>query len=481
MGLVSVVVGLFFTLIVTRTLDPKEYGTWGLIGGLVAYASILEPMISVWTARESARGIGSEKTAIFSSILFSGAGVIIYIIVAFFIGYKVDVDQTTVFFGAILIPTIYLNRIFTAINLGWKPHISSYGQLSFAITEIIVGIILVHLLHLKIYGVIITVMISYLVSVFILGAYSKDRIKSKLRKEFLKKWLKLSWLQVYQTIGNTIPSFDVTIFSILTGSVIGLAFWSAASVMTNFVKNSSPLILAANSRLLQGGNTEYLRETLTQFFYFSILFTSLAITFAKQGLFILNPLYQIAVPVVIIMSIQAFLNNLTSSILILITGVEKVDLDEKSSFKDYFKSKLTFVSTFFLIQSLVYVTMLSIGLMLFMTPTNSRTDLLIYWSIIALISQIPFTIYSVILLRKNLGIMPDSVSIIKYLLASCLAFGSVYFLMDKFLIYKNNVFDFFPSLALFIGIGIGVYVIITYFTDKRTRVLFDAVIKEFKR
>jgi hypothetical protein len=478
-GLISVIVGLLFTLVVTRTLDPKEYGTWGLIGGLVAYASIIEPLISIWAARETARDIGSEKTAILSSILFSGGGVIIYIIAAFFIGHKVDVDQTAVFFGSILIPTIYLNRIFTAINVGWKPHIASYGQLSFAITEIILGIVLVHLLHMKIYGVIITVMVAYLVSIFILWAYAKDRIKGKLRIEFLKKWLKLAWLQTYQTIGTTIPSFDVTIFSVLTGSVIGLAFWSAASVMTNFVKNSSPLILVANSRLLQGGNTKYLRETLTQFFYFSILFTSLAITFAKQGLFILNPLYQIAVPVVIIMSVQAFLNNLTSSILTLITGVEKVDLDEKSSFKDYFKSKLTFVSTFFLIQSLVYVIMLSVGLVLFMTSTNSRIDLLIYWSVIALISQIPFTIYSIILLKKHLGIMPDSASIIKYVLASCLAFGPVYFLMDKFLIYKNNVFNFFPSLALFVGIGIGVYLMITYFVDKRTRVLFGAIINEF--
>lgn len=477
-GLVGIIIGLIFTLVVTRTLDPKEYGTWGLIGGLVAYASILDPLISIWATRESARGVGSEKTAVLSSLLLSGGGIIIYIISTFFIVYKLDVDRTAVFFGSILIPTMYLNRIFTAINLGWKPHVASYGQLSFVITEVALGIVLVHLLHLQIYGVIITVMTAYLVSAGILGAYSKERIKSKLRKEFLKKWLKLSWLQAYQTVGTIIPSFDVTIFSLFTGSVIGLAFWTAARVLTNFVKNSSPLILAANSKLLQGGNTQYLRETLTQYFYFSILFASLTITFAKQGLFMLNPLYQVAVPVVIIMSIQAFLNNLTASILSLMTGAEKVDLDEKSTFKDYFKSKLTFVSTFFLIQSGVYVIMLILGLMLFTTSTTSRSDLLIYWSAIALIAQIPFTIYSIVLLKKNLGIMPDSLSIVKYLLASCLAFGFTYFLMEKFLIYKKAVFEFFPNLALFIGIGLGIYLGITYFIDKRTRVLLRTIMNK---
>lgn len=480
-GLVSILVGLLFTLVVTRTLDPRDYGTWGLIGGLVAYATILEPLISIWATRETARNEGSEKTAILSSLLLSGGGVIIFIVSAFFIGSKLDIDRTALFFGAILVPAIYLNRIFTAINLGWRPHIASYGQLSFVITEVVLGIVLVHFFHLQIYGVIVTVTVAYLVSVIILGVYSQDRIKNKIRKEFIKKWLKLSWLQAYQTIGTIIPSFDVTIFSIITGSVIGLAFWTASTVITNFVKNSSSLILVANSRIMQeGGNTGYLRETLTQFFYFSILFASLTITFAKQGLFMLNPLYQLAVPVVIIMSIQAFLSNLTMSILTLMTGVEKVDVDQKSTFKHYFKSKLTFVSTFLLAQSIVYVTMLLVGLLLFSTPASSRSDLLIYWAVIALVSQIPFTIYSVILLRRNLGVMPDGSSIVKYLLSSCLAFGLAYFLMNKFLIYKNNVFEFFPNLALFIGFGVGVYLLITYFIDKRTKLLLDAIIREFK-
>ena len=70
-GLSTVVSGLIFILIITRSLTPNELGTWGLIGGLLTYVIILEPIISYWTTREIARDVDSGKTAILSSGIFS--------------------------------------------------------------------------------------------------------------------------------------------------------------------------------------------------------------------------------------------------------------------------------------------------------------------------------------------------------------------------------------------------------------------------
>ena len=44
-GLISVVTGLVFTLIVTRTLTPEEYGSWGLIGSLIMYVLMVVMLI----------------------------------------------------------------------------------------------------------------------------------------------------------------------------------------------------------------------------------------------------------------------------------------------------------------------------------------------------------------------------------------------------------------------------------------------------
>ena len=60
-NLISVITGLAFVVIVTRSLTPDEFGTWGLISGLLAYAVIISPIVCYWSTRETARG---EKSGI---------------------------------------------------------------------------------------------------------------------------------------------------------------------------------------------------------------------------------------------------------------------------------------------------------------------------------------------------------------------------------------------------------------------------------
>ena len=61
-----------------------------------------------------------------------------------------------------------------------------------------------------------------------------------------------------------------------------------------------------------------------------------------------------------------------------------------------------------------------------------------------------------------------------------MVFGFAYFLTEEFLVYTENVFVFLPNLALFVGIGIGMYVSITYLIDFRTRELVKGILKEIK-
>lgn len=68
----------------------------------------------------------------------------------------------------------------------------------------------------------------------------------------------------------------------------------------------------------------------------------------------------------------------------------------------------------------------------------------------------------------------------KYLLISALVFGAVYFMIDEFLNYQNDLFIFVPLLLLFGMISIGFYVVITYVVDFRTKQLVQAILKEIK-
>ena len=98
---------------------------------LIIYAIIINPIISYWTTRETARGSESGKTSLISSSVLSVLGMIVYIIAVIFVGSQTNVDQNVLFFAIILIPTMFVNQILEAINLGWKPHGASIGFIIF--------------------------------------------------------------------------------------------------------------------------------------------------------------------------------------------------------------------------------------------------------------------------------------------------------------------------------------------------------------
>ena len=62
-GIVTIFTGLGFMLIVTRSLNPQEFGTWTLLYGLILYVTLIQPITSDWVTREVARGEKSAKTA----------------------------------------------------------------------------------------------------------------------------------------------------------------------------------------------------------------------------------------------------------------------------------------------------------------------------------------------------------------------------------------------------------------------------------
>ena len=107
-------------------------------------------------------------------------------------------------------------------------------------------------------------------------------------------------------------------------------------------------------------------------------------------------------------------------------------------------------------------------------------DLVIYWSIIALIIQIPFTVYSYYLLKKNISfnISIFKVNITKYLIVSVGVFSISYFLIENFIVYEIEILKFLPNILLLIGFSTISYIVITYFIDSRTKKLIKSIFSE---
>lgn len=478
-GLSTIITGMIFILIVTRSLTPEELGTWGLIGSLLTYVIIIEPMISYWSTREIARGIDSGKTAVLSSGIFSIIGILAFIVISFAVSEPTGADLNILFFAAIMIPFTFLNRTLSSIALGSKPHVNSYGVIIFDVAKIPAAFVFVHLMELGLYGAILSLIIAYIPSNIILGILLRNKIQNNFNKNFLKSWIKRAWLPSYIKFPNLVV-LDVLVFSLITGSLIGLAYWVVAFTIGTIVRHSSQITRAVYPKLLSGGQKEILQENIVRLFYFAFPFMAISIVFAKPALFMLNPLYDIAVLIVVFITIRSFIKILGSTFTQALQGIEEVD-KKQSTIQEYLKSKLFYLPSIRLIHRGIYISTLTIGLFLLVQSNFSDIELVMYWSIIVLIVEIPFTIYFYYLVRKNFPFSFDIIPITKYFFISIIVFGGVYFLMDKFLEYNLSVFKFSLNLLPFLLFVVISYLGLTYLIDKRTRKLFKAILSEIKR
>ena len=128
----------------------------------------------------------------------------------------------------------------------------------------------------------------------------------------------------------------------------------------------------------------------------------------------------------------------------------------------------------------VYIGSLVIILTIIGTSTNNEIELVTYWALIGLIVEIPLFLYIILLVRKSFTLKFDYFRILKYLISSVIIFGSIYFIMEEFLIYNESIFEFLPILTAFVFLGGLGYLGITYVIDQNTRKLVKSILKEIK-
>ena len=480
-GLVGIVTGLIFTLIITRELSPEEFGVWSLIGSLTIYVLAFEPIISYWTTREIARGEDSGKTAIFSGGLFTIGAIPLYICIVILFFTNTEIDKNILIFSVLLVPVLFFRHILAGINLGHKPQNVSYGILIFEITKIPFAVFLIYLLDMGVYGAIITTFLASLGSIIIQIILSFEKIKGVFNKKILKKWIKLFWLPTYPRISEILGNSDVIIVTIIVGSAIPVAFWASSMAISGIVLHSVKISKAVYPKLLASGKKEYFQDNFTRVFYFAFPLVAISITFSRPGLFALNPAYEIAFPIVSILSILMLLRGLSNIFSSALTGIESIDTKQDATFREYIKSKLVYLPTLKIIQRGIYIGSLVLVLLFLNSSTNSHLELVTIWSIIALITQIPFTLYLYLLIRKNFQPKIEGKAIIKYLLASIISFSIGFFLMEKFLNYTQSIFEFLPQLIPIMILSVVIYVFITNLIDSKTRKLFKSIILEIKK
>ena len=479
-AILTIITGTVFTLILTRSLSQEEYGTWGLISGIIGYVMIINLITTYWSTRETARKIDSGRTAVFSTMVLSIIAISIYIVASIFMGEQTKINSEILLFSSILIPPMFFAGILTAINLGFKPHVISYGTLSFGIVQIPLSLFFVHYLDYGVNGIILTNFIACCVNIIIQFKYAKVHLRTQIKLFFFKSWLRRSWIPMYPGLFVIFDTFGVMIFTLFTGSVLGIAIWTAANVTPGIIKNVIFISRAVYPKLLEGGDKNYIRDNVTHLFYFNFIMTGIVIVFAKPALFALNPIYQDAYIVVILLAIRNFLLVLINMFIQNLGGKETIDTSENPSFMQYIKSKLFYPHTLKLIHASIFISLLPIGLVMLLDNGYETMELLIFWASLLLLVTIPLTIYLYVITKKNLNLQIDYKSISKYFISSVLVFFLTYILIENVLTYNENLFEFISHVLILMAFAILSYFGLTFTIDQKIRHLSYTIINEIK-
>jgi hypothetical protein len=479
-SIISVITGTIFVIMVTRRLDPEDLGLWTLAGTLVSYVIIIRPMITYWSTRQLSRGEDVGKTTVFTSGIFSIFSTIGYLGFVLYFALTTDVDLNVLLLATILVPLSFFYNSLNSIAISKRPQAISYGLVLFETIKIPMGLLLVVIFDLEVVGAILTVIVADCARLIAVAIMVRKHIRGEIRIEYIKFWIQMSWLTLYQNFSSFIRTLDVFVFTVLTGSLFGLAYWGVAKTVSALVAHSEKMTQGLYPKIIATKKKEYAEEAMKRTLFFAIPTFSMSIIFVKPMLYILNPVYIDGAIIAIVMTMRAFafmFNNISFELL---SAYDPVDEGKQVSIKKYLNSKLFFLPTLYYVSSGIYITIL-VFYLFFADPETSDVELVTMWSIIYLAVTIPLTIYGMISIKVKHNItLPGNVTL-KYIIFGIVSSGVTYFLVENYVVYTESVYDFVPQLIPLFLINVILYFGLCYIFDPSTKKLTHLIINEFKK
>jgi hypothetical protein len=473
----SLITGLIFSIIITRNLVPEEFGLYALIGSLIAYAMFGHVISAYWIPRHIARGEEVGKTALLTNGIFSLVGMGVYLIAAYFVAQNTNSDFNILLLGSLLIPVTYIANTLDNINTGFKPQAISYAFIGFEIAKVPIGFLLLEPFSMGLYGAIIATLIALITKSTIALYFALPRLKSAINISFIRRWLKLSWLSLYGIFPGNIYVLDTLIVAIFFHSTEALAFFAAATTISIVAGHAGILSKALGPKLLTDSKTHHVQTVMRLYGLIGIPILVSIIVFAKPLLFLLNPAYAMAVPIVYFMSLRAFVLGIYSIFSGTLAGIERVDTDQNAKFSQFIKSNLFLLGTLQYVRTGIYLISL-IGFLLLAPIENIPIlDMVIIWSFFGLVSELVITIYAGYKVHRVKFLMLELKPTLKYLAISIFAGIMSWIMIENFVIFKRDLLIFIPGLAVSLGIGAAVYLIPIYFIDDYCRKLVKAIFK----
>lgn len=416
--LLSVGTGLLFTLLVTRNVTLEEYGVYSNIGDTLSYFTLASAIIPFWVTRFTARGHqDSPKTGLIINLLVASASATVYLITMpnvlgilqvsskYFLMYSV---------GVFLIVENHVQAVLEAIFYPKRPEMMAFGLLVLEIGKVSLGFLLIIGFRMGLIGVLLSLIASYLVQILFYARRIRCEVLGRIRWDYAKRWFKASLINIYGIIGGRILML-ANIFLFVYGGELARAYYGASSAIASIVGYSSSLSFALYPKLLSEANPSDISSSLKMVLMFALPMCMGAIVLSEPLLMILNPLYAIAKPILILLSLNALLSAASSVFDSIISGTERLDADEKISYRKMIGSRLFLQQTLTYAQAAVIVPLTYVILAVGMPDALTAAE---YLALINVLTNLFIIAAKYVIASRCLKFNIPWVSLIKHLGAS---------------------------------------------------------------
>ena len=470
--LVSVATGLAFQLMIARNTTTTEYGLWFNVNDILAYFTLLAAVVPFWSMRFTARRKeGAAKTGIIANLIISVVASSVYLLLIPIITSLLNIPEKYLilyFLITIQIVELYTLNALQSCLRAKIPHAIGYGLLIAEIGKVVLGYIFIIRLTQPLVGAMISMLAAFSIQIIYYIKLLSKEMKQKAHLSYIKEWLKGSTANIYNVAGNQLATFVLILLFVYGGSE-ARGYYGAARQIALIITYSSFLAFALYPKLLIDRKTEDIETTLKMVLMFATPMVAGALAIPDSFLTLLQVKYADAVPVLIVLAIDAFVMTLSSFLNFVLYGLEKVDEKATISFKELVKSKLFFAFSLPYFHSLI--TLPTAFFVLSFYTQNQPLTSAFYVSIINSSARFIMFIILFAVIRKMVKIGIPWKHIVKYLFAS-IVMATILFLLP----HPKRITTTLGTTA----VGGIIYFALLTAIDKETRDLISSIWREIK-
>jgi len=471
--MLSVATGFIFQLMIARAVaEPREYDTWFNINDVLAYFTLLAGVLPFWTMRFEARGKeGAAKTGILANLSISVIATLIYIPLVPLITSALGISEKYLLLYllvAIQIMTLYSINVLEACLQAKIPQVIGYGLLIKEVCRVTLGYILIIQFRQPLLGAVLSLIAAFTIQIIYYFKLLAEELKQKVKWDYLREWLKGSVANIYNVAGNQMAAF-IFIMLLVYGGDAARSNYGAAAQIATIITHSSFLAFALYPKLLAERKTEDIKTSIKMVLMFAVPMTAGAITLSDSYLIILRDWFKEAVPVLVVLAIDALIAIISGLFSSVLFGFERVDEKARISFKELARSRL------FVAFSLPYlhsaITLPTAFYVLTTYAQNQPLQAALYVSIINSAARFATFLIVYVIVRKMIKIDIPWRSIAKYVFASTV-------MATVLLIIPHPT-----TLSLTLGVtAVGGIIYLTFLMviDKEARMLSGAIWQEVK-